>query len=1196
MEMARLSSEYYIKLAEKENEELIKLHKMSWVEKGVYYVKQYWDKIQPYLNFKTIFKQTGEMLRSLWNGMINFNPFEGFSNGFKIAFDYVYDYISKINLYEVGVKTVQGFKNGFVSVLESLTSPMQYVLEGLSEGFSINGILNTFKSIGDAFGSVNSFMGGFGLSWSSITKAIQDFNYVKYFEACGEALDELVKVGAEFVLTFGEFTATQFINGLIQTKDFALDVFNTLYDSVFEIGDYFATKFIDALIYAKDFMNGEFLNSIKSIAESFATLPKNLIDSFAGLNNTVQIFDDHNLDKILADYKTKIDALKSKGNQDTAKIDEYEKLIKEMEESDLSLIDEEKLKTYKKELEELKKVGLTPVEQDELKALEDTYKTLQERFDNSFTNQLAKFKAGIADAVEGLQNGIPKMVASLKESFPTIMSELFTNTIALIPTIAKAFTDIAPVLVDGIINEIPKLTEALSKALPEILTIFKSLIPKLSTSFFQIINDIVDTLKESLPNLIKNLMPTITTIIGNISSLLQAVIPILGGIAKDFVPDIFNTFLKEIPKVVTVLSNTLKDLLPTLGDLASSFIDSLGLFLSKEAPSLIDSIAKQLPKLITSLTGLITTSLPTIIDSFVRNLPTIINALVESFPKIINSLSTEIPKVISAVLKELPRVIERLLISAGDFVFMMIKALPGFITQLLNAVPTIITELTRELPRLIQSVVRAIPEIILAITNSLPSIIRAVVDSAPQIMSSIALALPQLVSALAQKAPEIIQSLVRSFPELVRGIATYAPNMVAEIVRQLPTIIGSIIASLPQIMSAIIRMIPSLLYSISAEFPLHLYNAMRNLGNQVWYAIRDGVNSIGSAIESLFRIPASAWGRGTVENFLGIDLPWVRFAEGGHVGGTAKVAGNSLKNDVIPAMLSPGEFVLDRETIRNGDTSIIQTLAQQGVLSPSALEGMGFQLHGFGGWISSAWDKVKDWTGSAGDILGNVGSSVLKGLQSGASGAWKWIKTGTGQVVKWGRDALPDIWDLLKQLGGGVFESAKAIWDYNRNAINVWDVLSNPFQVIKNAFNNIVGGLMKDKAGGIVRGMMGMANGGMVGGTAKVQGDSNLNDLIPTLLSAGEMVIPRSFVQDGIQGVMSFASSVLGSKGQMEMSQGGFVTPTNFSQGTNDSTLNELKEIKSLLNSLGFTLGKNTLEQKKVLERWDYNGMPPVRT
>lgn len=61
-----------------------------------------------------------------------------------------------------------------------------------------------------------------------------------------------------------------------------------------------------------------------------------------------------------------------------------------------------------------------------------------------------------------------------------------------------------------------------------------------------------------------------------------------------------------------------------------------------------------------------------------------------------------------------------------------------------------------------------------------------------------------------------------------------------------------------------------------------------------------------------------------------------------------------------------------------------------------------------------------------------------------------------------------------------------------------------------------VGGPWGAAAGGVLGGIVGgMYGGGVVPGKAQVPGDHPANDTVPTMLSPGEVVIPRSVAQDG---------------------------------------------------------------------------------
>ncbi len=53
------------------------------------------------------------------------------------------------------------------------------------------------------------------------------------------------------------------------------------------------------------------------------------------------------------------------------------------------------------------------------------------------------------------------------------------------------------------------------------------------------------------------------------------------------------------------------------------------------------------------------------------------------------------------------------------------------------------------------------------------------------------------------------------------------------------------------------------------------------------------------------------------------------------------------------------------------------------------------------------------------------------------------------------------------------------------------------------------------------------AKGGLIHGKAKVEGDSEANDTVPTMLSPGEVVLPRTTVEEGPEAAKRFLMEVL---------------------------------------------------------------------
>lgn len=86
-----------------------------------------------------------------------------------------------------------------------------------------------------------------------------------------------------------------------------------------------------------------------------------------------------------------------------------------------------------------------------------------------------------------------------------------------------------------------------------------------------------------------------------------------------------------------------------------------------------------------------------------------------------------------------------------------------------------------------------------------------------------------------------------------------------------------------------------------------------DLGGQIFNGLKSGLDTIGNVLSKMFQFDGG--GTGTVENFIGMDFPFVSFAKGGLVPGKAAVPGDSLLNDRIPALLSPGEVVLPRSVM-----------------------------------------------------------------------------------------------------------------------------------------------------------------------------------------------------------------------------------------------------------------------------------------
>jgi phage-related protein len=117
-------------------------------------------------------------------------------------------------------------------------------------------------------------------------------------------------------------------------------------------------------------------------------------------------------------------------------------------------------------------------------------------------------------------------------------------------------------------------------------------------------------------------------------------------------------------------------------------------------------------------------------------------------------------------------------------------------------------------------------------------------------------------------------------------------------------------------------------------------------GAKIWESLKEGLGGLGKIFTDIFDTlnPVNlmkkvfnfdgASGQGTVEKALNIDIPFLSFARGGVVPGQSTVRGDSIKNDNVIAMLSPGEVVIPRSKMDDPRTRQIIEDVLSGSMQP----------------------------------------------------------------------------------------------------------------------------------------------------------------------------------------------------------------------------------------------------------------------
>ena len=181
-------------------------------------------------------------------------------------------------------------------------------------------------------------------------------------------------------------------------------------------------------------------------------------------------------------------------------------------------------------------------------------------------------------------------------------------------------------------------------------------------------------------------------------------------------------------------------------------------------------------------------------------------------------------------------------------------------------------------------------------------------------------------------------------------------------------------------------------------------------------------------------------GQGFVEKFLGIDIPFLKFAKGtiwgsgryGVVPGNAPYSGDDYRNDKIPALIAPGEAVIPRSAVE-ANRNLVEKLivgSRVGLFAKGVINNPYVQQEQF-----RAEDGVY---GFKGGVIGKIG----KELEHGGKKVYHEGKNFVHKVGKVGEV----VWDGVKDLGSGAWSVVKGIgkglWDGIKGVVK--PLLKNP--------------------------------------------------------------------------------------------------------------------------------------------------------
>ncbi len=322
-----------------------------------------------------------------------------------------------------------------------------------------------------------------------------------------------------------------------------------------------------------------------------------------------------------------------------------------------------------------------------------------------------------------------------------------------------------------------------------------------------------------------------------------------------------------------------------------------------------------------------------------------------------------------------------------------------------------------------------------------------------QIHKEIFKQIPEIIYALIDAIPYFIEAFVEAAPKMSVGLANKLsdPNFLAKFAANVAAALVKSVATIPQTLINGLKNNKILSETIKALF---------DVGKYIVQSIEAGLEGIGNFFEKIFQFDGG--GRGAVEQFLGFDFPWIAFAKGGRVPGGARTNGDSALNDIVPALLSPGEIVLPRSAIAAGPMGIANFLKEIGVKLPGMAKGGVFGKKGF---FNDVFEGVSDFFGDVVDTAVGVVDTAIPG-------------------------------DLT-----GIYESLKKFV----SDIDIGQFIENPLKETERIIRSIAS-VFQPQFRQMMKGP-GMSNGGMI---RSVRGGLAGMDSVNARLMPGELVVDRT--------------------------------------------------------------------------------------
>lgn len=517
-------------------------------------------------------------------------------------------------------------------------------------------------------------------------------------------------------------------------------------------------------------------------------------------------------------------------------------------------------------------------------------------------------------------------------------------------------------------------------------------IPRIIDSITGLINKITD-----FPNvLLKSFQNFFASIEKFISDFIPNVINFVDGILETVV-----SFIERFPDMIESLLNKVPDMLLSLIDkipvLAERLVTALVTMMPKLYSMTINFFVKNAPKLAISL-----------MKTFYIEIPkAIINGLIEGGKQLVEMIKGALsgkgfkaPKLFDpkAIEKDLQKVMKGLTGQASQLFSVQDLGEAVKNQKLAKGLTDGINDAGKKARNWLLEAWNYILDRLNAFVSFLKDTWMNLINMLKSVWDGIVLALQMLWSAI----KTIFETLATAFNNFIgafRGLISQLQGLFANF-KKFGAEMWQGFVDLAGQAGGFFRNMGSNIWSGLQDGLNSAWGMFSNIGSTIWGSLYGGLSNIGGIfqnalnainpaqiLERVFKVDGR--GRGTVENILGVDVPFANFAQGGIVPGNAVVPGDSFANDRILALVSPDEAVIPRSKMNNPAIRKIVEGILDGSFMPPRFKngyvdkvtggggGWGNPLGGLGAAAGAVWDSI---AGAAQGALGPIASTMVQYL------------------------------------------------------------------------------------------------------------------------------------------------------------------------------------------------------------------------